>query len=148
MKPFNLLLLAVALCSFSAYGADTGHFPQKDDILVAEFTAIPLHEATPDPSFGGKAAQIGWIQKGQAVKVLETKQYLSMFGTEIWLEVAKENEPAVRGWVMAGMTGGQSKLVLAHPAAANSPAPASVEKILETQEGEISHSPDSDSFAN
>lgn len=106
---FALVALS-ALCSLSAF-AETVQLPQKDDMLVASLMAIPLHESTPDASFGTKAPQIGWIQKGQTVKVHETRQYFSALGgTEIWVEVSKENEPNVKGWVMTGLSGGVSKL--------------------------------------
>lgn len=116
MKTFSLALAAVLTAlSVPAFAAG---LPQRDEILVGVAVAIPLHESTPDSSFGGKAPQIGWIKKGESVKVLETKQYLSIFGIEIWVEVAKQSDPARRGWVFAGMSHeivkGQSKLVSPH----------------------------------
>ncbi len=120
LKPLKFILVAaLSFCSLSAF-AEGVQMPQKDDVMAAAFSALPLYESTPDSSLGVKAPQIGWIQKDQHVKILETKQYFSALGgTEIWVEVAKENDPAVKGWILAGLSGGQSKLAKVQPVMAS-----------------------------
>lgn len=101
MKLYTLVLLALPLPAF----AEAPHeLPRKDDVLEVASAAAPLRESTPDALFGGKAHQIGWVKKGEAVKVLEARQYLSIFGLEIWLEVRKVDDPNSHGWVFDGMS--------------------------------------------
>ncbi|MGZ3702039.1 MAG: hypothetical protein ACXWR1_12740 [Bdellovibrionota bacterium] len=96
------LILALTLLAGSPLAHADTDLPQKDDMLEAA-APTALRESTPDAMFGGQAAQIGWIKKGESVRVLETRQYLSIFGVEIWIEVQKLDDAAVHGWVLDGM---------------------------------------------
>jgi hypothetical protein len=131
-----MLLATLLLLTTTPAHADVD-LPRVNDVLEMSAAAAPLRESTPDALFGGKAAQIGWIRKGESVKVLEARQYLSIFGLEIWLEVQKTDDATVHGWVYDGMSKeiikGKSNFVIAKrpeeakPAAAvaaAAPAPA------------------------
>ncbi|HEY8280749.1 MAG TPA: SH3 domain-containing protein [Bdellovibrionota bacterium] len=112
--PFVLSITTVMAESHSA-------IPQKDQILEVRAAALALRDSTPDPSLGSKGTRIGWVKKGEVVKVLETKQYLTIFGTEIWAEVEKQDDASQHGWVLVGMAkeimAGQSGLISPHVAA-------------------------------
>lgn len=99
MKTFYLASLLLALPAFAGTG-----IPQKDDTLEIAAPAVAIRDATPDPTFGGQGAQTGWLKKGEEVRVLSTRQYLTIFGMEIWLEVQKGDDAATRGWVLDGMS--------------------------------------------
>jgi hypothetical protein len=98
-------MLALALfLPLAALGAETHDLPQVNDLLESQGAASALRESTPDPSFGGRGRQIGWVKKGERLRTLETRLYLTIFGTEIWIEVEKDGDPSVHGWVFDGMT--------------------------------------------
>lgn len=91
---------------FQAHAGETSRAVafRQDEVLEALAPALALREATPDPDFGGKAPQIGWIKRGEQLRVLGVKNYISILGTEIWMEVQKLDDPSVRGWIFAGMS--------------------------------------------
>ncbi len=137
MKPIFAALLFVTFTS-PAF-AEGFAFPQKDDLFKVNSQVMPLHESTPAPSLGEKATQTGLIRRGEIVKILETKQYISMFGNELWVSVVKQSDPSVKGWAFAGTIAeirqGHSRLVSTHPKMErseageeifNAPSPASV----------------------
>lgn len=99
-------LLLGLLASWPAQAQQRMELPRAGDILETTAAALPLRDGTPDPSFGGKAPQVGWVKRGELVKVLSTKAYLSVMGTEIWIEVQKEGE-GQQGWVFGGMAGSE-----------------------------------------
>lgn len=95
------LLALLALLPAASALADTA-LPQSGDLVEIQGAAAALRSSTPD-SLLGAAPQVGWVKKGEAVRVLETRQYLSMFGTEIWVEVQKEDDASVHGWIYDGL---------------------------------------------
>jgi hypothetical protein len=112
MKPaLAILLLTATLPAF----AESFGLPQKDELLTVGAAMVPLFESTPSPAIGENSAHAGLIRKGELVKVLDTKQYLSMFGTELWVQVARQGEPAMKGWAFSGTLNdirqGRSKFV-------------------------------------
>jgi len=121
MKTLMLTLTFLACAPLARADSD---LPQKDDLVGASVPSA-LRESTPDAMFGGQAAQIGWLQKGEQVRVLETRQYLSIFGVEIWIEVQKVDDSAVHGWVLDGMgkdiVKGKSALTITQTAASLHP---------------------------
>jgi len=115
MRPIYFVL---TLCLFSSLSANAGNKPTlpKADDMVKITGVVKLRDSSPDPSFGGKGAQIGWLKADEVAKVLGVKHYISIFGTEIWLEIVKENDSSVKGWIFAGLAkdvaGGNSSIEL------------------------------------
>jgi hypothetical protein len=100
MRTF-LLILAFTF-STHAYAQGKGSLPKADDTIKA-IGVIKLRDASPDPTFGSKGKQIGWLKEGEQAKVISAKRYIGILGTEVWLEVAKEGTPVVKGWILAGL---------------------------------------------
>jgi hypothetical protein len=104
--------LAVLFMSAPAYAekklASSANFPKiQDTIEIAGF--VQLRSSSPDPTFGVKGSQLGWIKAGEKLKVLGVKSYISVHGSEIWLEVQKLENTAVSGWIFAGLASEISK---------------------------------------
>ncbi len=109
----------MALLASTAALADTS-FPQENEKMEAT-AQIALRASSPDASFGTKGEKIGWIQQGDAVKVISAKQHSTVFGFEVWVEVQSLSDSSVKGWVFAGMSAevlkGKGKLVAQEAAA-------------------------------
>ncbi len=78
-------------------------FPQENEKLEAT-AQIALRASSPDASFGTKGEKIGWIQQGDAVKVISAKQHSTVFGFEVWVEVQSLSDASVKGWIFDGMS--------------------------------------------
>lgn len=103
------LFLTLSLTLSQPARADSQHLPEPGEIYSAD-VPLSLYSGTPDPSFGTKAPQIGRIQEDENLQILETRQYPSALGTEIWVEVEKAGDPNVHGWIFLGSAGQRSKL--------------------------------------
>lgn len=101
-------LLALSLALANTAGAETKmmdgakNIPQVDDTIETA-GLVQLRESSPDPAFGVKGAQKGWLKAGELLKVLSVKNYISVYGTEIWLEVHRKDDARVNGWIFAGL---------------------------------------------
>lgn len=111
LKP--LMMIAALLASASAFAES---FPEANQKLEAT-GQLALRASSPDASFGTKGEKIGWIKQGEAVKVLSSKQHLTVFGLEVWVEVQSVSDASVKGWIFDGMSAevlkGQGKLAAA-----------------------------------
>lgn len=107
------LMLTALLASASAFA---GTLPEADQKLEAT-GQLALRASSPDATFGTKGEKIGWIEQGQAVKVVSAKQHLTVFGLEVWVEVQSVADASVKGWIFDGMSAevlkGQGKLAAA-----------------------------------
>lgn len=110
-----MMLLTLALLTLPAKGL-AADVPQKDDVLELTATAAPVRSGTPDALFSDLAPQIGWIRKGEVVRVLDSRQNLTVFGTDVWLEVQKLDDSAVHGWVLAGTSTRKAAFVIVRKA--------------------------------
>jgi|GEM_PF-3182643 len=97
------LLLALSLLLPAAAFADNKPALPKVDDVIRALGVVQLRASSPDPTFGGKGAQIGWLKAGEAAKILTVKHYISIFGTEVWVEVEKKSDASARGWIYAGL---------------------------------------------
>lgn len=127
MRILNLALLAISLTLSTAQAASKASLPRAND-LVKTTMPVKIRASTPDPSFGGKGEQIGWLKSGDLAVVLSVKSYISISGTEIWVEVAGKEDTSLRGWVYAGLAqnmgkGGGAALEIVP---AEAPAPAAI----------------------
>jgi len=122
----NLFALLALLPATHAL-ADTA-LPASGDLVEIQGAAAALRSSTPD-SLLGAASQVGWVKKGETVRVLETRQYLSMFGTEIWVEVQKEDDSSLHGWIFDGIgkeiVAGKGLIQVTQAARATTAVPAS-----------------------
>jgi hypothetical protein len=125
MKALHLLL---ALLSPAAYAATS--LPQSGDLVEAAGDAVVLRSSTPDSLLGTHGSQVGWIRVGESMRVLETRQYVSIFGTEVWVEVQKTDDSAVQGWILDGvssqLSGGKAALRVTETVKPATAAPASL----------------------
>lgn len=78
------------------------NLPKVDDTVETQ-GLVQLRESSPDPTFGVKGPQKGWIKAGEQLRVLNVKNYISVYGTEIWLEVQRKEDAKVQGWIFAGL---------------------------------------------
>ncbi len=105
------MMIASLFASATAFAEDS--FPEANQKLEAT-GQLTLRASSPDASFGTKGEKIGWIQQGEAVKVISAKQHLTVFGLEVWVEVESVKNSSVKGWVFDGMSAevlkGQGKL--------------------------------------
>lgn len=104
----SLLLALALLLPASAFADSKLSLPKVDDEIKA-VGIVQLRASSPDPTFGGKGAQIGWLKAGEAAKILSVKHYISIFGTEVWVEVEKKSDPNAKGWIFAGLAKDISK---------------------------------------
>lgn len=95
-------LLTTAQASAEMKLASPHNIPKIND-TVETGGLVQLRESSPDPTFGVKGAQKGWIKSGETLRVLNVKNYISVHGTEIWLEVEKKEDANVKGWIFAGL---------------------------------------------
>src|SRR5262245_5525207 len=68
----------------AAYTAGKSSVPKANDTVKAT-APVKLRASSPDPSFGTKGDQIGWLKSGDLAIVLNVKSYISINGTEIWV---------------------------------------------------------------
>lgn len=97
------LLLTALMFSLLTSVSAFAEFPEENQELQAA-SQITLRDSSPDASFGTKGEKIGWIRQDEKVKVISAKQHLTVFGFEVWVEVASL-ESSARGWVLDGMSG-------------------------------------------
>ncbi len=113
LEPKPLLLLALALILATPAFAQSERKPARKipavNDLVETGGPVQLRASSPDPSFGGKGAQIGWVKAGEILEVLQVKNYVSVFGTEIWMEIRKKDHVKTQGWIFAGLANEISK---------------------------------------
>lgn len=98
-----LILAALTLSLLASASAMAASFPQENEKLEAT-AQIALRASSPDASFGTKGEKIGWIQQGDAVKVISAKQHSTVFGFEVWVEVQSLSDASVKGWIFDGMS--------------------------------------------
>jgi hypothetical protein len=114
MKMLTTAMMIVSLLASASAFAES--FPEANQKLEAT-GQLALRASSPDASFGTKGEKIGWIKQGEAVKVLSSKQHLTVFGLEVWVEVQSVSDASVKGWVFDGMSAevlkGQGKLAAA-----------------------------------
>jgi hypothetical protein len=122
------LFMLVALLPAAAQASAS--LPQSGDLVEVANEAVVLRNATPDALMGSRGAQIGWIRVGESMRVLETRQYVSMFGTEVWVQVQKTDDTAVQGWILDGvssqLTSGKASLRVTETVKSATAAPASM----------------------
>ncbi len=111
-----------------AQAASKSTLPRAND-LVRATAPVKLRASSPDPSFGTKGDPIGWLKIGDQAIVLSVKSYISINGTEIWVEVAGKEDPQLKGWVYAGLAQSLNKgslEVISQEIPADPIAPASI----------------------
>lgn len=103
-----VILALLFTFTLQAQAAGKSSLPKANDIVKAT-APVKLRASSPDPSFGGKGDQIGWLKSGELAVVLSVKSYISVFGTEIWVEVAGKEDASLKGWIYAGLAQSMNK---------------------------------------
>lgn len=99
---FALILAASAAHAETRVVDGTRSLPRVNDTVEAA-GLVQIRESSPDPTFGKKGDPKGWLKAGETMRVLTVKNYISVYGSEIWLEVQREGEEKAAGWIFAGL---------------------------------------------
>jgi hypothetical protein len=108
MRASVVVLTTLLISTLNVVGWTGASLAQSPGDIVSPKAPLPLRDAPPDSLIGLKGDTIGTVEPSSQYKVIDQRNFSTVFGGQKWLKVESVNSDKT-GWVYSGTPGGREQ---------------------------------------